>query len=889
MTPSAINRTASLRLSLTDKIRLIATLPAIIALLLLAVSLLEFQLSGETLDHTAKVRTAQLKANLLQMRARACYLSEALFVADAGLRCPTLDEVRADMKAYFATDDGIIGVELAPELLANIEAMASLSAHRSELEMQRLGVSERLYESSEKARSALKSRGTLSEDLEVLLAELEQAGMTGGEHVPSSLVVTAVGRFARAEERRGNTELGKAHGALLELRSLAAAVGGIETEGAVLYARASTMISEKWNPALFANLEQIQARAQADRLKNLYNLLGVALLASLLAVGLGIYLSKTLARPFERLRAALRNDNASDEEMADDLQGLADAHERLSEARSRQKQLDERLVLLGRALDEAPSGVIITHSDPMRAAIYANRRFREITGWSADDLKKLPALKLFNDNNEQLDDLRQVAVSGGTATVTHEDARKDGKSFQHRQSVSAMYDAEGKISHFIGIHDDVSSEIEEARRLEEALQRSQLYAQALDSAASGVVITDPRLPDNPIIYVNRRFTEMTGYSREEAVGQNCRFLNARERNQPELKKLRDALASTVEVDVQLRNFRKDGSLFHNRLRISELHDAAGAVTHFIGVQNDVTEMVAAQERQERMQAELVTASRLAGMGEVAAGVLHNVGNVLNSLGVSAETLQAKLRGSRVGSLAKAVALMNEHRERIGEFMSEDPRGRKLPDYFRDLAVQMEKENADSRAEVDSIRQNLDHVARTIASQQSHAKQGGIQDENSLADVLDVAASLTFMDPHAAIEVDKQYEDMRPFLIDRHRLMQVLINLMRNARHAVLAPEALGDRRVIIRLWTEQHAEGPRAMMSVKDSGVGISEEGLKKIFSFGFTTKKTGNGYGLHSSANLMAEMGGGINVSSEGLGRGACFTLWLPLPAADGSLQGVA
>mgnify|MGYP001076514245 CR=1 FL=1 len=127
-----------------------------------------------------------------------------------------------------------------------------------------------------------------------------------------------------------------------------------------------------------------------------------------------------------------------------------------------------------------------------------------------------------------------------------------------------------------------------------------VLAQILDNCVNGVTLSDPDLPDNPIVYANEVFEEMTGYSRDEILGRNCRFLQGDDHEQPALDQIRAALAEEQSVEVTLRNYRKDGSLFYNRLMIRPLLDPEGNVIYYLGVQYDVTEQVQAQQEIDRL-------------------------------------------------------------------------------------------------------------------------------------------------------------------------------------------------------------------------------------------------------------------------------------------------
>ena len=141
-----------------------------------------------------------------------------------------------------------------------------------------------------------------------------------------------------------------------------------------------------------------------------------------------------------------------------------------------------------------------------------------------------------------------------------------------------------------------------------------LLDRAVAASSNGIVITDPRLPDDPIVYVNPAFEKTTGYPMEEVIGRNCRFLQGEDRDQPELEELRACLREGQECRVVLRNYRRDGARFWNELYVSPVHDDAGNVINFVGVQNDITESKRAQEVLKGSEDRLRLAVESTGLG-----------------------------------------------------------------------------------------------------------------------------------------------------------------------------------------------------------------------------------------------------------------------------------
>ena len=128
----------------------------------------------------------------------------------------------------------------------------------------------------------------------------------------------------------------------------------------------------------------------------------------------------------------------------------------------------------------------------------------------------------------------------------------------------------------------------------------QILTQILDGSVNGITLSDPDQDDNPIVYANKAFEKISGYSNEETVGRNCRFLQGQEKDQEELQQVRDAIKNAKPVEVTLRNFRKNGELFYNRLSITPLFDSEGHLIYFLGVQYDVTEQILAQQEIKKL-------------------------------------------------------------------------------------------------------------------------------------------------------------------------------------------------------------------------------------------------------------------------------------------------
>jgi PAS domain S-box-containing protein len=295
---------------------------------------------------------------------------------------------------------------------------------------------------------------------------------------------------------------------------------------------------------------------------------------------------------------------------------------------------------------------------------------------------------------------------------------------------------------------------------------------------------------------------------------------------------------------------------------------------------DITSRVEAESKLAEMHRSMLDVSRQAGMAEMAVGVLHNVGNTLNSVNISAELLGDRLRGSRVAGLAKATQLMKEHAEDLGAFLTSDERGRRLPPYLFALSEQLLEEQDGYLKELKRLIESVEHINSIVSMQQSHARMGGLVERLPVPQLIDDALRLSADSfDRLSIQVRREYQTVQDILVDRHKLLQILVNLISNARHA-LRDSGREDKVLTIRVRQEAHANGLR--VDVSDNGVGIPPENLTRIFSQGFTTKKSGHGFGLHISALAAKEMGGSLTCESAGSGQGATFSLELPVEGPE-------
>lgn len=307
---------------------------------------------------------------------------------------------------------------------------------------------------------------------------------------------------------------------------------------------------------------------------------------------------------------------------------------------------------------------------------------------------------------------------------------------------------------------------------------------------------------------------------------------------------------------------------------ASIHDTQSTLT-ICGVLKDVHQRYEDAAAAMKAHALQVSAAREAGMAEIAKGVLHNIGNVLNSLNVSAKLHVEGITASRAAKLGKAAKLLQEHADDLFSFLTKHPQGKKLPDYLVSVSEHLEAENRRFYADAHAMVQHIEHMRDVISLQQVHGRTSAFKESVDLASLMEHALLLDgdiLRDSELIIE--RKYADIPPVILSKNLLLQILVNLISNARHAVSAA-GVTDRRITLSI---NPPFSGRIVISVADNGCGISKMNLGRIFSHGFTTRKEGNGFGLHHACLLAEEMGGSLRAESEGSGQGATFFVSLPI-----------
>jgi C4-dicarboxylate-specific signal transduction histidine kinase len=256
-----------------------------------------------------------------------------------------------------------------------------------------------------------------------------------------------------------------------------------------------------------------------------------------------------------------------------------------------------------------------------------------------------------------------------------------------------------------------------------------------------------------------------------------------------------------------------------------------------------------------------------------------VGNVLNSVNISANMIETRLRQCRAGNMVKALALLRDHQHDLADFLQNDPKGKMLPEYLQNLAEEMVVDQDDVIREFDLLSKNIEHIKEIVAMQQNYAKLCGVTELVQASDLVEdgIRLNLGAFERHG-IHIVREFQDVPPVMVDRHKVLQILVNLMRNAKYAM---DELGppEKRLVISIASKSKT---RIVITLRDNGIGIAPENLTRIFGHGFTTKRDGHGFGLHSGALAAKELGGSLTGHSAGIGKGAAFCLELPTDRSE-------
>jgi PAS domain S-box-containing protein len=532
-------------------------------------------------------------------------------------------------------------------------------------------------------------------------------------------------------------------------------------------------------------------------------------------------------------------------------------------------------------LDQAPVGIAFANRDG--SFRHCNRAFCSMLGFEAAELNNRSISDLTHAEDLESTSAGLERLWGGELThldVEKRYVRKDGSALWVRVSTSLVHGGGPEAECSVEFLRDISARKEMAEAL---LQNQTLLAAVIAELPVALLACDVT---GGVTHYNRAAVELFGIPAENTATQARSAypvtswvyqLDGTTPVAPEDRPLACALRGETVSDIEFIVVTPQGAVRTALSSARRLVGPAGQALGAVAVVQDITERRLAEQELEQVHRQLLVASRQAGMAEVATNVLHNVGNVLNSVNVSTSLIAEGIKKSKCAGLARAAALLSDHAHDLATFLA-GAQGRHLPAYLQELAADLVRERDKATAELAALRSNVEHINEIVAMQQSYARRGGVIDTLDIRVLVEDSLRMNegAFSRHGVV-LSRDFEDVPPIRVDKHKVLQILVNVIRNAKYACDEAKA-GERRVTVRV----RAANDSVLISVIDTGVGIPTENMKRIFNHGFTTRSDGHGFGLHSSALAAKALGGSLHAESAGPGQGATFTLTLPFASPE-------
>jgi signal transduction histidine kinase len=337
-----------------------------------------------------------------------------------------------------------------------------------------------------------------------------------------------------------------------------------------------------------------------------------------------------------------------------------------------------------------------------------------------------------------------------------------------------------------------------------------------------------------------------------------------------IQKVERALNKKIDYECEIRVRNPEGNYRWFRT-IGQCLEADKQLT---GIVIDIHKNKIAEEKIKELNQQISSTARRAGMAEVATTILHNIGNILNSSNVSITLLKNSFKQNYHKKLMKILGIMEQHQTDLAHFLSQDPKGMIIPKYLLALFKIILEEDEKNSIEIDNLVHDLQHINQIVDMQKSISGISNFKEQVYVPELIETALNLTMNSSKNSIEIIKKFKPIPLIFVDKSKLLQILINVIQNAKDAVLENTSIPIKEIKISL-SKKHKNIIEII--IEDNGVGIKVDNLQHIFAFGFTTKKNGHGFGLHSSALSAREMGGSLLAESQGEGYGARFILTFP------------
>jgi PAS domain S-box-containing protein len=523
---------------------------------------------------------------------------------------------------------------------------------------------------------------------------------------------------------------------------------------------------------------------------------------------------------------------------------------------------------------------IVENSSDQIFMLDQDYKFLSINKTAAGLLRKSPQemigksiFEIFPENiAEQFSkNIKNVFDTGERMSIEEKMVLHD-REFYNSTSLNPVNDNRGAVIAVTGIVRDITK----CKQAEQTLRKSEnKYRTLIENLPQRIFLKDR---DSTYVSCNENYAQDVGVDPDEIKGKTDYEFFPRELAEQYRQDDRRIIETGVTETIEEKYVHAEQEMIIQTVK-TPVKDEQGNIIGVLGIFWDITDLKRAQEELRQTNEKLLEASRKAGMAEVAADVLHNVGNVLNSINVSTTVITEKIKESELENLGKVVSILNEHTNDLEMFLAENPQGKKIPIYLTEVSKVLINEQAETLKILRTLSDNVQHVKDIITAQQSYAKVSGVEVTASISRLVEDAIQINSagLQRHGTRLV-REFEELGDVEINKQKVLQILVNLISNAKYALSSSE---KEEKIVTIRTYKHRED-RFRIEVADNGIGISRENLTRIFSHGFTTKEHGHGFGLHSSALASKEIGGSLTVHSDGLERGATFTLELPFKPAE-------
>lgn len=430
-----------------------------------------------------------------------------------------------------------------------------------------------------------------------------------------------------------------------------------------------------------------------------------------------------------------------------------------------------------------------------------------------------------------------------------------------------------KFSGAVVAHIDITQRVEALERLRAKTAEAEKLAHVARSTDNAVMIVDS---EQRIEWVNEAFQQVTGVAPQVALGCNAReFLNRNVEDIRQSAALQEAFTHNSSADAELRFEIEGGVIQFSELELRPIRcSESDSAAKFIAVARDVTRRREAEEERERVYQELVGTYQQAGKAATTLGVLHNVGNGLNSINVSATLLGEWIRDSSTRSLPRAADIIHSNSQDLANFLCDSSQGKHFPAYLQQLAKSTETERTNCLAELQELFGHIETVKKMVQVHHAYAHDTSLPSAIDVRVLFDDAlATLSGSFERSNVEIVREYGEVPTVILQKEKLMQAVGNLLLNSLHAI-RERAPSDPQLVMRVLVE----GESVFVELADNGIGIDSVDIDRIFDHGFTTKENGNGLGLATSQKAVEELGGVLRVASKGRGEGATFTIELPV-----------